>query len=221
MNNSTLTFAEIPAEPYFFLRKKLPEGGLDALLKKNVTPVSNAAHSQMMEGMLKGMGSALLMSNIAQVKDFFKVVGKPLAVASDLESRPGVWWMSTADGAYDLVLFSDMHRKNAWKGSQLCITTNGRGGLSIRSVQMLALSKTCEALFDIPTDLSYLQIALSVYSMFDEGQSCVSKALAKNPELSWPVWRPDLPSQDLTVLARAARLKQEGASSPARPFRGY
>jgi len=46
MNNSTLTFAEIPAEPYFFLRKKLPEGGLEALLKKNVTPVSNAAHSQ-------------------------------------------------------------------------------------------------------------------------------------------------------------------------------
>ena len=33
----------------------------------------------------------------------------------------------------------------------------------------------------------------------------VAKALAQNPALRWPVWRPDLPAQDLSMLARAAR----------------
>jgi len=61
-------------------------------------------------------------------KRLIRSLGKP-AVTMDLEASPGVWLLDHSTGIR-LVVFSDCHRKNPWKGTSfeidLAYTANGK-----------------------------------------------------------------------------------------------
>lgn len=108
---------------------RLPEGGLDAVLDLDMTPISNARGYRALMGIPDPGGAghfpmeALEMA--ASSPEFLRALGKPLGIAKDLESEPGVWMLSTADDRHQWVIFSDCHRKNAWKGGQICAVYGG------------------------------------------------------------------------------------------------
>lgn len=208
-------FADVPAVPYFFVRTKLPEGGLEELFEKPITPLLNAAMAAVrpapgQDSLPEGMFSLHMMCQLPNLPEFLALLGKPLAIAEDLEARPGVWWLSTADGQHDVIIFSDSHRKNHWKGGQLCVSTSSGGRISPLSLPVLALAKSCQALLGPspppPQD--------RFFEVFLDGRDKLIQARTANPDLAWPKWSERLPAQDLTVLAKAARAGESAQSVP-------
>lgn len=212
----TPRFADLPAVPYMFVRTKLPEGGLEELYDITHTPLLNVAMGQVGSGPIpEGMFPLSKICFMASDKNFLGLLGKPLAVDRELESRPGIWWLSTADGNHHAIIFSDSYRKNAWKGGQICVSTSASGRSSATSLPVLALAKTFEALFGPqpaydPTNMTSMMDVLGE-------DNFVAKALAANPTLSWPKWSESLPQQDLTILAKSARSSVGPAPRSARP----
>lgn len=210
-------FAELPTVPYLFVRTRLPAGGLEALLDKPITPLLNAAFAAVRPDQPpatpQGMFSLPLMCQLPNLPAFLALLGKPLAVAGDLEARPGVWWLSTADGQHDVVIFSDAHRKNHWKGGQVCVSTSSGGRISPVSLPVLALAKTCQALLGPSPDWDRDRL----FEALMDGQDLLERAIGANPGLAWPKWSNSLPAQDLTQLARAARTEVNPSASRPSP----
>lgn len=57
----------------------------------------------------------------ASSRAFLASLGRPLAIAHCLESEPGVWWLVDEPNKTEWLIWSDSHRKNAWKGGQICL----------------------------------------------------------------------------------------------------
>ena len=104
-----------------FVRTALPPGGLDELLERPMTPLVNLARRLPDEPSRFPFEGTVMAPNS---RAFLASLGRPLALAEDLESRPGVWWLGTTDGAHQWVIFSDCHRKSSWKGGQVCALTD-------------------------------------------------------------------------------------------------
>lgn len=83
------------------VRKRLPEEPLDTFLDRNWVPVLNAfnrAHEKPQDSDAFPLRWIAMAPNS---KKFLAVLGKPLSIANDLESAPGVWRLSTPDGAHN------------------------------------------------------------------------------------------------------------------------
>ena len=103
--------------PQIVVHTVFPQGGLSELLEQPMTPLDNIGHvQQVLPGGFTPMG--LCMAPNARA--FVRALGKPLALAHDLESRPGVWVLGTTTTTHEWLIFTDMHRQNGWKGGQVC-----------------------------------------------------------------------------------------------------
>lgn len=160
------------------VRTRLPDESLDAFLARPWQPIINAfnharTHPQA-EGAFPLRWAALAPNSPA----FLKALGKPLAIARDLESKPGVWWLSTADERYDFVIFSDCHRKNSWKGGQICMAKKSLVGFTPNHPGLVALCAGLQSVWGQPETFSELDI-FEPDRWFDEKWKA-------NPDIQWP-----------------------------------
>ena len=131
----------LPFSPVL-VQSALPPGGLEALLERPMSPLVNAPPSRDQDALVGGF-RFMAMCQAPNSASFLAALGKPLAVAKDLESRPGVWWLASQDGTLEWVIFSDCHRKNSWKGGQVCaISRDGAFRPSARSVEAFGAALT-------------------------------------------------------------------------------
>lgn len=101
---------------------QLPAVGLDELLARPWVPLLNACRGP--SDFAATPERPFPLWGIAQApnaKSFLDVLGPPLAIAQDLESCPGIWWLATPAQDLECLVFSDVHRKRAWKGGQFCV----------------------------------------------------------------------------------------------------
>lgn len=131
------------------IRPTLPAGGLEELLDRPWVPVVNAI---LYRDEKPSSPSTFPLACVVQApnsRGFLSTLGRPLAIARDLESEPGIWWLSSADERYDFVVFSDAHRKSAWKGGQLCVATRSLS-FTENHASMKALCLGFEQLWGVP-----------------------------------------------------------------------
>lgn len=131
------------------VRPQLPPEGLESFLDRPWHPILNAlaANPSAVEA---GPFPLALAAQAPNSRGFLSTLGRPLAIAHDLESEPGVWWLSTPDSRYDFVVFSDCHRKNAWKGGQLCIARPRSSPMTPQHAGLLALCEGFHQLWGLP-----------------------------------------------------------------------
>ena len=101
------------------VQRCLPSDGLEAFLGRPWKPILNAftsVHPQSAD--VFPLDWVVMAPNSIR---FLASLGRPLAVVRDFESQPGVWWLATPCGRFDFIVFSDCHRKNSWKGGQICM----------------------------------------------------------------------------------------------------
>lgn len=122
--------------------RSLPDGGLAALLERPMSPLVNAVgtYAPPTDAVVRLPLEAVVMAPNSAA--FLASLGKPLAIARNLESAPGVWHLGTADGWHEWVVFSDCHRKNSWKGGQVCAIGRHRYG----PPSPASISRLCEAM---------------------------------------------------------------------------
>lgn len=132
------------------IQSRLPPAGLPGLLSRPWIPLLNAA---------MGRGPSIphedrfplewiLMA--PNTTEFLASLGKPLAIAHDLEASPGVWWLATADGQHEYIVFSDGHRKNSWKGGQVCMASSDPSPLNAEHPGVVALQRGFEHVWGLP-----------------------------------------------------------------------
>lgn len=166
------------------VRKHLPDEPLDTFLDRNWVPILNAfnrAHEKPQDPDAFPLRWALMSPNS---KEFISALGRPLAIAKDLEAKPGIWWLSTPDGAHNFVIFSDCHRKNAWKGGQLCVEVPEGRTLSPQSESVKALCRGFEQVWGKPEEVKPDPVGLE--SILAAEKWFKAQALA-NPGMRWPV----------------------------------
>lgn len=63
-------------------------------------------------------------------KDMLKALGAPMVICRDFESEPGLWLADDEETGVTFMIFSDEHRKKAWKGTSFeAIAPDGKKGL--------------------------------------------------------------------------------------------
>lgn len=145
--------SRLPPIPH--VRHALPSGGLEALLARPWRPLMNLVST--LEGKAPSVPPRFPLAGILlapSTQGFLAALGKPLAVARELESGPGIWWLSTPDGRCDYIIFSDAHRKSGWKGGQICMAhPEAPEGLTSDHPGVLALRQGFEDVWGLPDSI--------------------------------------------------------------------
>lgn len=160
------------------VRPRLPSEGLKAFLDRPWQPLLNAFNHLQSHPQPEGAFPLRWVTMASNSAAFLKTLGKPLAIAQDLEAEPGVWWLSTADERYDFVVFSDSHRKNAWKGGQICLAKKSLVNFTPQHPGLVALCEGFQSVFGQPETFSERDIF--------ESDRWFSDRLKENPALQWP-----------------------------------
>jgi hypothetical protein len=183
MTPSSIDLITIP-----LVQTRLPPEGLEAFLERPWQPIVNAAnvyHESPESLQSPGQFPLRYAAMAPNSSEFLASLGKPLAHARDLESSPGVWWLATADHSYHYVIFSDCHRKNAWKGGQICMSfdDNNMNNFNPQNPGLVALLRGFQAVWGQPENIGEMDF---LRPWFKER----SKLLG---ELHWPI-NPPAPS---------------------------
>lgn len=114
------------------VQTRLPPQGADWLQERLWEPLFNLIATP---GRRRDAQGRLLfplegLVSAASSKPFLACLGRPLVIADSLESRPGVWWLVDARNRMEWLIWSDSHRRNAWKGGQLCLLAPRRSPLA-------------------------------------------------------------------------------------------
>lgn len=111
------------------VQSSLPPEGLEALQDRNWHPLVNICllqiHTQRTQGSASEVDPTIFPLRGAlfapNSQEFLASLGRPLGVARELEANPGVWWLVDQDNQVEWIIWSDAHRKNSWKGGQICV----------------------------------------------------------------------------------------------------
>lgn len=132
------------------VQSRLPSSGLDELLERPWIPLINACFRPPTGAPPVYPFPLWGIAQAPNVKEFLDSLGKPLAIARELESRPGIWWLTSPDASVECLIFSDVHRKHAWKGGQWCVRAENDQSWTIAPAALMHVSQAFEAVWGQP-----------------------------------------------------------------------
>ena len=159
------------------VQRCLPEEGLEAFLDRSWENVSNAANHAYSHPQAPDSFPLEWVAMAPNSARFLASLRRPLAIAHDLESSPGIWWLATPDKRFNYIVLSDCHRKNAWRGGQFCMDYEGLDGLTPQHPGLVALCRGFENVWGRPSQGSSNTRALFEAEKWFE---------ARSPTVHWP-----------------------------------
>lgn len=166
------------------VRTQLPEGGLEALWKKSWIPINNALGNRHTNPQPAEAFPLMWAIMAPSSKAFLTSLGKPLAIARDLESEPGIWLLSTPDERYDFIVFSDCHRKGAWKGGQLCLAKKSSANFTPQHPALEALVEGFAQVWGRP------EVTPDTEPSFFQALEWFDVQGLRDPHRTWPRFNP-------------------------------